>query len=47
MSKKAKELPNIMSLPVGKPKIRKNEIPHWKVWQWAKKHPGQSWKRTG
>lgn len=46
MSKKAKELPNIMALASAKPKAREGEIPHWKVWRWARKHPGRNWRRT-
>lgn len=45
MPRKAQELPKIMDLPTKKPVQRKDEIPHWKVWKWAKSNPGLPWKR--
>jgi hypothetical protein len=45
MTTKVKELPKIMDLPSQAPKKRDDEIPHWKVWAWAKAHPGISWRR--
>lgn len=45
MGKKVKELPNIMSLGTKAPVVRKDEVPHWKVWRFAKLHPGVPWKR--
>ena len=45
MAKKARELPNIMSLPSRPPVERDDTVPHWRVWQWAKAHAGKPWKR--
>lgn len=42
--KRVKELPNIMSLPSKPITQRKDQVPHWKVWLWAIRHPGQSWR---
>lgn len=42
--KRVKELPNIMSLPSKAPKQRKDEIPHWRVWAWAKRNVGKPWR---
>jgi len=43
--KKAKELPRVTDLPSKAPNARKDEIPHWKVWRWALRHPGVPWRR--
>lgn len=46
MGKKVKELPKLMDLSTRAPKLKADEVPHWKVWRWARSHPGMPWRRN-